>query len=272
MSAVGRAVGGMIRTIVERTIGPVLVRVPYSREIVRARHLTIYPDDVFLVSYPRSGNTWARFLIGNLLNPADPVTFANVESRIPDVYRHHNEALALLPRTRFLKSHEYFTPRYPKVMYLVRDPRDVAISFYHYLRKTRSVSDGVTLRDYVPHFIAGEFHPYGTWGEHVGGWLGARQGDPAFLLIRCDIAAFLALPASDADIAQAVARSSFKAMQQMERAQSEQWVSTRGTRPDIPFVREARSGGWRETLDPDAVQQIAIAWSRHLAMLGYEDD
>ena len=43
------------------------------------RSLTVFPNDIFLVSYPRSGNTWIRFLVGNLLNTSDPITFANVE-------------------------------------------------------------------------------------------------------------------------------------------------------------------------------------------------
>ena len=44
-----------------------------------ARGLTVYPDDTFLVSFPRSGNTWIRFLVGNLLSPDDPVSFATLE-------------------------------------------------------------------------------------------------------------------------------------------------------------------------------------------------
>src|SRR5437016_13045920 len=46
---------------------------------VAGRRVEVLPNDVFLVSYPRSGNTWIRFLIGNLACPDDPVTFANIE-------------------------------------------------------------------------------------------------------------------------------------------------------------------------------------------------
>ena len=30
------------------------------------KSLQILPDDVFLVSFPKSGNTWTRFLLANL--------------------------------------------------------------------------------------------------------------------------------------------------------------------------------------------------------------
>lgn len=49
------------------------------------RNFPVYPDDRFLVSYPRSGNTWTRFLIANLLSPDLEVSFLNIDHLIPDV-------------------------------------------------------------------------------------------------------------------------------------------------------------------------------------------
>src|SRR5215472_10086604 len=98
---------------------------------IAGRKLAVYPDDTFIVSYPRSGNTWTRFLIANLLHPDEPVTFANIETIIPDTSALSSRALKRVPRPRLIKTHEYFEPRYRKVIYLVRDPRDMAVSLYN---------------------------------------------------------------------------------------------------------------------------------------------
>ena len=87
-------------------------RVLTGRQIA-GRGLTVFPDDIFLVSYPRSGNTWTRFLLGNLIYQNDPVTFSNIECRIPEIYFNRDRFLRQLPRPRMLKSHESFQPHYP---------------------------------------------------------------------------------------------------------------------------------------------------------------
>ena len=54
--------------------------------ITAGRAATIFPDDVYLVSYPKSGNTWLRFLIANLIHPQEEVNFLNIESVLPSIY------------------------------------------------------------------------------------------------------------------------------------------------------------------------------------------
>ena len=126
------------------------------------RALTVFPDDIFIVSYPRSGNTWTRFLIGNLVYQDESITFANVESRIPEIYLFPDRVLRAIDRPRILKSHESFDPRYQRIIYVVRDPRDVAVSCYHYAIKRKSIAQDYPIEEFVPRFIAAEFDV--RWG------------------------------------------------------------------------------------------------------------
>src|ERR1700757_5241519 len=81
------------------------------------RNLTVFHDDIFLTSYPRSGNTWTRFLISNLVYQYQPSTFGNIESRIPEIYFNPDRHMRAMSRPRILKSHECFQPQYPRVIY-----------------------------------------------------------------------------------------------------------------------------------------------------------
>ena len=80
------------------------------------RNLAVFPGDVFIVSYPKSGNTWTRFLVANLLHPEEPANFANINRIIPDPEALSKRELERMPRPRYIKIHQYFDPRYKKII------------------------------------------------------------------------------------------------------------------------------------------------------------
>src|SRR3984957_11790976 len=127
------------------------------------RNFAVYPDDTFIVSYPRSGNTWTRFLVANLLHPEKEVSFVTIESQVPDSEAQSRAQLRRVPRPRFIKSHQYFHPRYRKVVYIVRDPRDVALSYYDFQRKYRHIEDAYPLATFISDFVAGRMIS-ASWG------------------------------------------------------------------------------------------------------------
>jgi hypothetical protein len=247
------------------------------------RNLSIFPDDVFLTSYPRSGNTWTRFLIANLINHESPTSFVNIEERVPEIHLFPDSWLVKRPRPRILKSHEYFDPRYPRVIYIVRDPRDVAVSLYHYCIKRGDISERCSVDAFIPRFVAGEFFFAATWGEHVTSWISTRANmGQRFLLLKYEdiledavrelekIANFLQCVTDRSMYIRAAELSSAREMRNLEAKQSGTWKLTRNTRMDKPFVRVAASGSWREALRSESVALIEAAWGPIMKNLGYQ--
>jgi Sulfotransferase domain len=246
------------------------------------RSLLILSDDVFLVSFPKSGNTWTRFLLANLIFPDQPATFANIHRLIPDPSGTNKRDFDSIPRPRIIKSHECFDPRYPRVIYIVRDPRDVAVSQYHYDRKLKKLTDDSPIATFVNRFLAGETCPHGSWGQNVTTWLATRQDPSRFLLLRYEdmvedtgrelkkIVDFLGKTATPAQIAQAVERSSARRMRKLEQTQADECDLTKGSRKDLSFVGAAGSGGWRADLPAAEAEKIEKAWGPVMRYLGYE--
>lgn len=251
---------------------------------IAGRQIAVRPDDTFIVSYPRSGNTWTRFLLANLLFADRLVTFANIEELIPDAEAQSSRYMKRVPSPRVIKSHEYFDHRYPRVLYIVRDPRDVALSYYNFSRKYRQIPDDYGLERYVDDFVAGKLtsSPWGTWGENVGTWVAARDRSPNFLLVRYEdltehteaelakVAKFFGLDSSLETLRAAIAKSSADRLRELEKKEGTEWVTTKDKRSDIPFIGNAVAGRWKSKLPAAAVAEVESAWGSLMASLGYE--
>jgi hypothetical protein len=245
------------------------------------RYFEVFDDDTFIVSFPKSGNTWTRFLIAHLLHPEETANFSTIDWLVPESEGLTRSQLARVPRPRVMKSHEYFDPRFRKVIYIVRDPRDVAVSQFHFFRKRRRIGDDYSIEQFVTRFVAGETSDYGSWGENVASWLVTRQNSPEFLLLRYEdmvartemeltrVASFLGVTATPERIAQTVERCSADQMRKLEGSKATASV-TKNTRQDIPFVRAAGSGGWKTGLPEKSIVELETAWAPLMKWLGYE--
>jgi hypothetical protein len=248
------------------------------------RNFRVYPDDTFVVSYARSGNLWTRFMVATLLHPEIEVRLSNIERLVPDASNQSNRALKRIPRPRVIKTHNYFDHRYKKIIYIVRDPRDVMLSYYHFQRKYRQIDDAYPLERYVDNFIDGNLgsEEWGTWSENVSSWIMTRYKDPNFLFLRYEdmiqdtlreitrMAAFLGVDSSPARLNEVIALGSADRLRQLEKQDANVWIGTRNRRQDIPMIRVATSGGWRTDLPKDCVAKIEAAWGDLMSTVGYE--
>lgn len=160
--------------------------------------LTVFDDDVFIVSYPKSGNTWARFLLAKSILGAN-VSWSTVDKVVPDIYRMSDRQLRKIRRPRIIKSHHPFDSRYKKVIYIVRNPEDVLSSYFYFHLKYKSnkYSDNRdSFLEFTYDFVRGNLDDFGTWNENVSSWIQCAADDCDSILV-CRYEDMLTHPAQE---------------------------------------------------------------------------
>ena len=247
-----------------------------ERNKLRSLEFDVFPDDIFLVSYPRSGNTWLSFLIGNYLT-GNQCNFKNLYQIVPDIY-YNPEQIRQLQRPRIIKSHESFTSEYTKVAYVVRDGRDVAVSYYFYAKKFGYVDKATKFEEFLLSFNNEAMGNFVSWSSHVSSWMNNAgkeillikyedmKANPAYELSRFLKFANILIEQDRLD--KAVKSSDFANMQKLEKEQSESFERFKDSDPTIQFVREGQVGTWRNFFTN---QQLADFIACHGAVLGRLD-
>jgi hypothetical protein len=147
--------------------------------IVWWRHRGLAPADVMLGSYPRSGSTWLRFTLYEILS-GQPSSFDKVNAALRGISDYQHGAGLLPGDGRFIGTHESYRPAYRKAVYLVRDVRDVALSEFAF-EKNLGIARG-SMDEYLEEMlVAGKRH--GSWQHHVESWLDSPLNEQGNLLL-----------------------------------------------------------------------------------------
>ena len=250
--------------------------------VVWYRHLGLNPQDVFVASYPRSGSTWLRFLLLELLTRGS-AHFDSVNQTIPDVGRHRGTPAILPSGARLIKTHEAYRSVYRRAVYIVRDVRDVVLSEFAYENARRRISEDFD--DFLMLFLTSSVNGYGPWQEHVASWVESPlESTRQLLLIKfeelrahtedtlVEVLDFLDFPADRHQIRQAVANNSVQRMQEKENQVSDidgYSPKANGNGNGSRFVRSGSVGGWRRRFSEEQVHLIEQYAGLSLARMGY---
>jgi len=155
----------------------------------------------------------------------------------------------ILPPPRILHSHAVYTELFPKVIYIMRDGRDVMVSYYYHHKKFANFKG--TFYEYLQ-----SFEHRTAWHEHVNSWIYQNPSAAKMYVVRYEdllqapqtevekIVQFAGLNCTNAQIKQSIMNSTFNQLRRLEKAKGLGYVKPVNT--EIPFIRKGIEGGWRE--------------------------
>lgn len=252
-----------------------LSRTALRLPIIWYRHHGFRPEDVFIASYPRSGTTWSRHVLFEILT-GEKSGFRIVDANLCGVGKHHKGKPVLPGGGRLISTHEQYRDwkHYHKAIYLVRDVRDVVLSEFVYLTNLEFFYGNQD--KFVKHFLTTPVSGFGPWQRHVTSWLDSPlAATPNFLLVKFEelkqdpiagftrMANFLGVNLTPEHIQRAVANSSLERMREKEQREPVK-ASVKGR-----FVGAGLVQGWRSKLSPAQVLLIEQYAGPILVRLGY---
>lgn len=244
--------------------------------IRRVRYMGLRPEDVLIASYPRSGSTWLRFVLTEVL--AGETEWDAVNEIVPYVGEHRSAPALLGSRGRLVKTHELTPGPCKRAAYLVRDPRDVVLSEHRLSQRGGSTT---TLRAYVPRWLEGKEGPFGRWDDHVHRWLdGPLAADGDLLTVRfedlkartaavvSEVLEFLGVATEAGAVERAVEANTLARMKEKEDRASPKDVKRHDG--SHRFVGEGAASGWRRSMPVELSSMIEEAFGPTLERLGYD--
>ncbi|MCP4420629.1 MAG: sulfotransferase domain-containing protein [Chloroflexi bacterium] len=230
------------------------------------------PEDVFFVGYPKSGNTWFRYLVTGAFYGVDPeyAPHALVNSLIPNM--HTKQFYMRYQTPMFFKSHGLPDPAFKRVVYLLRDGRDVMVSYFHHLRNLNEKNV-----DFLNMVQSGDDLFYGQWHNHVEAWL-SNPFNAQIITIRYEdmkkdavhelqrFCQFVGIEREDSFLKSTVDKASFDKMRRKEKRDGWGHSMWKGNKQ---FIRRGQVGSYKDEMPPNVLEAFMQNASETLHKYGY---
>ena len=245
----------------------------YVRTYLLSAFESVEPD-CFIVSYPKSGRTWLRVMLQSYAGQSGLETRAYLDGFSmavgPVVVRFdHGKGTwvpAPVPANRLMIDAKTYGGK--KVIFLVRDPRDVLVSsWYHVTYRDNAYRDDLST------FIRDEHLGIAKIIAYLNLWMAQQHVPTDFLLVRYEdlhtepqsvlssVLTFLSIDVDEDIINRAVEASAFDRMKKAEQAGKidEPWMRSgkgSGRVEESMKVRKGKIGSYREELSPEDVAYV----------------
>lgn len=239
--------------------------------LLRENLQRLCPEDVYLSSFPRSGNTWFRKMLIDYSACLEAAKSSQIQSDllprgnlVPDIYQHDiRETKAFHASTgamRIIKTHEPLlmksdsTDQKRRTIYLVRHPADCLISYFHF-RKTLRKNIKASLNEFLSECST-------QWLENVSYHLEFAKHNPSRIHFTTyeksllaprqtlkEMLEFLGITINQEALDNTVARNTFEQVSEQKKKSPESMKK---------FFRQGQSGtGYRE-LSPAEREKIGV--------------
>ncbi|CAK1553336.1 unnamed protein product [Leptosia nina] len=288
------------------TVGPKRYRFPGAYSILGPQfyNFEIRPNDIFLVGLPRSGTTWSQETIWLLNNNLDyEKAKANIisdrfplldlqlltsqifESSSASTVKGFESPLKWLPDApspRFIKSHLPLSLLPPKlldttkVVYVARDPRDMAVSFYKFL-KLMFLKDNIDFKTFWDLFSQEKICWTPNFDHIKEAW--ALRDHPNLLFVTYEemsadlpstlhcLATFFGKQLNDDQMRELHEHLRFENFKKNKAVNRESTYKAIGFIDDgeHSFVRRGKAGGWQDYFDEDLIAHAKKWMAENLA-------
>ena len=218
-------------------------------------------NEFFIASFPRSGNTWVRFLIANVYNNIKKefpeVDFFNIHDIVPELKKFGEVVkpyFSDLPVV--IKTHSKFIDSFENTILVLRNPFDTIYSYNNFLNMNRGIK--ISLPEMVTH----EKYGIDAIVDHTNSFI--RNCDNLLITsyenLVCQplkelkkICDFLNISVKDEIIKKSVKKSSFRSMREIELRKGRKFG-----KKDFLFTRNGKVGEGKKEIQEDEKLNLFI--------------